>query len=95
MKLCPLCATLLRPQVLEETEHFRHWRQQKVAKIVQCGEQLSLMIESHREERDRYRRITVNARSLIRCGIASVDPLESIIVVATPFKSDLFPSGVK
>jgi hypothetical protein len=29
---------LLRPQVLEETEHFHRWRQEKVAKIVQCGE---------------------------------------------------------
>jgi len=29
---------LLHPQGLEETEHFRHWRQEKVAKIVQCGE---------------------------------------------------------
>jgi hypothetical protein len=26
------------PQVLHETEHFRCWRQQEVAKIVHCGE---------------------------------------------------------
>ena len=32
---------LLRPQALEETEHFRRWHQQEVAKIVQCGEQIS------------------------------------------------------
>ena len=25
-------------QLLEETRHFRGWRQEKVAKIVQCGE---------------------------------------------------------
>ena len=25
-------------QVLEETEYFCRWRQEKVAKIVQCGE---------------------------------------------------------
>ncbi len=24
--------------MLEETEHFRHWRQEEVAKIVHCGE---------------------------------------------------------
>jgi hypothetical protein len=36
-----LVAKLLRLQDLKETEHFRHWRQEKVAKIVQCGEQLS------------------------------------------------------
>ena len=32
------CTNLLRSQDLEETEHFRRWRQEKVAKIVQCGE---------------------------------------------------------
>jgi hypothetical protein len=32
-----LCAKLLRPQVLEETEHFHRWRQEQVAKIVLCG----------------------------------------------------------
>jgi hypothetical protein len=42
LKLCALCAKLLRPQVLEETEHFRHWRYEEVAKIVQCGEHLFL-----------------------------------------------------
>jgi hypothetical protein len=26
---------------LEATEHFRRWRQEKVAKIVQCGEALA------------------------------------------------------
>jgi hypothetical protein len=35
-----LCAKLLRPQDLEETEHFRRWLQEKVAKIVQCGEKI-------------------------------------------------------
>jgi hypothetical protein len=39
LKLCALCAKLLRPRDLEETEHFRRWRQEEVAKIVQCGEQ--------------------------------------------------------
>lgn len=34
---------LLRPRDLEETEHFRRWRQQEVAKIVQCGENYSLI----------------------------------------------------
>jgi len=34
---CALCANLLRPQDLEETEHFRRWRQEKVAKIVHWG----------------------------------------------------------
>jgi hypothetical protein len=29
---------LMRLQDLEETEHFRRWLQEKVAKIVQCGE---------------------------------------------------------
>ena len=33
---------LPRPQNLEETEHFRHRRQEEVAKIVQCGEEYSL-----------------------------------------------------
>jgi len=27
-------------QELQETEHFWHWPQEKVAKIVQCGEAL-------------------------------------------------------
>jgi hypothetical protein len=27
-------------QLLEEIEHFRGWRQQEVAKIVQCGEKI-------------------------------------------------------
>ena len=35
--------TRLLLALLEETEHFRRWRQEKVAKIVQCGEQLSLI----------------------------------------------------
>jgi hypothetical protein len=26
------------PQLLQETEHFWHWRQKPVAKIVHCGE---------------------------------------------------------
>ena len=34
LKLCALCAKLLRPQGLEETKHFRRWLQQEVAKIV-------------------------------------------------------------
>src|SRR5687768_18264307 len=34
--LLPCVAKLLRPQVLEEIERFRRWRQEKVAKIVQC-----------------------------------------------------------
>ncbi len=38
LKLLYLCSKLLHPQDLEETEHFRRWRQEKVAKIVQCGE---------------------------------------------------------
>ncbi len=29
---------------MEETEHLRGWRQKQVAKIVQCGEHLSLNI---------------------------------------------------
>jgi hypothetical protein len=37
---CASCAKLLRPQDLEETEHFRRWGQAEVAKIVQCGEHL-------------------------------------------------------
>ena len=37
-----LVGQLLRPQVLEETEHFRRLRQQKVVKIVQCGEHYSI-----------------------------------------------------
>ena len=28
-------------QVLEETEYFCRWRQEEVAKIVQCGEALT------------------------------------------------------
>ena len=32
---------LHRCHVLEETEHFRGWRQEEVAKIVQCAESLS------------------------------------------------------
>jgi hypothetical protein len=41
-KALELCVpNLLRPQVFEETEHFHRGRQQKVAKSVQCGEQLS------------------------------------------------------
>jgi hypothetical protein len=32
-------------QLLAATEHFCGWRQQKVAKIVQCGEHLSIIIE--------------------------------------------------
>jgi hypothetical protein len=35
-----LSAKLLRSQVLQEAEHFRRGLQQKVAKIVQCGETL-------------------------------------------------------
>jgi hypothetical protein len=38
-------------QLPEETEHFCGWRQQKVAKIVQCGEQLSLKIQKGRPPR--------------------------------------------
>jgi hypothetical protein len=30
---------------MEEAEHFRGWRQEKVAKIVQCGENYSLVVE--------------------------------------------------
>lgn len=30
----------MRPQDLEEPEHFRRWRQQKVGKIVQCGQKI-------------------------------------------------------
>ena len=37
---CALCCKVLRPQVLEETQHFRGWRQEKVAKIVHCGEKI-------------------------------------------------------
>ena len=39
LNLLYLVGQLLRPQDLEETEHFRR-RQQKVAKIVQCGEHI-------------------------------------------------------
>jgi len=34
-----------RLQDLKGTEHFRHWRQEEVAKIVQCGEHYSLVVE--------------------------------------------------
>jgi hypothetical protein len=34
-----LCFNLLRPQVLEESQHFCGCGQEKVAKIVHCGEQ--------------------------------------------------------
>jgi hypothetical protein len=36
--LVPWVSRLLRPQDLEQTEHFHRGRQQTVAKIVQCGE---------------------------------------------------------
>jgi len=29
--------------MLAETEHFRHWRQEEVAKIVHCGDGPSLV----------------------------------------------------
>ena len=38
LKLLYLCSKLLHPQDLEETEHFRRWRQEKVTKIVHYGE---------------------------------------------------------
>jgi len=41
LKLCALCAKLLRPQDLEETVHLCGRGQEEVAKIVQCGEHLS------------------------------------------------------
>lgn len=34
----PLSAKLLNLRDLEETEHFCRWRQEEVAKIVQCEE---------------------------------------------------------
>src|ERR1041385_7916921 len=40
-----------RPQVLEETAHFRRWRQEEVAKIVQCGEHSSFINRSRRHPR--------------------------------------------
>ena len=34
-------STVSRLQDLKGTEHFRHWRQEEVAKIVQCAENIS------------------------------------------------------
>src|SRR6185503_11472407 len=40
--LCSECGSLAGLarflRLLKETEHFHHWRQEQVAKIVQCGE---------------------------------------------------------
>lgn len=33
------CWQLLDAQDLEETVHFRRWRQEEVAKIVDCGDE--------------------------------------------------------
>ena len=38
MKLLCLVCQLTAPQDLEETEHFRHWRQEEVAKIIHGGD---------------------------------------------------------
>jgi len=39
-------------QSLQETERFRRWRQEKVAKIVQCGEHFFYKTEEEASKRD-------------------------------------------
>jgi hypothetical protein len=61
LKVLCLVFQTTAPQDLEETEHFRHRRQQKVAKIVQCGEQVHIeIIEKASRE-----------MALIFCGVFS------------------------